>query len=140
MGDLSKSECSAAAGTGRYPFAQDFHERPSPARHRLLELVSAIAVGARPRLFAAFIAAARARVSVLNFHELEVLLPVGSFFLQRHRAEAHLDPPCAGVVAEARVGHVAKVFAPGDGPSTERAVFDGAQKVSFTTGLHTRAH
>ena len=99
-------------------------KRAAAAGEPGFEAGGAVAVAARPRLGAVFVAASASRVRVLDLFEIEILVPVFALFLQRRRAEAHLDPLHTAVVVLARVGHVAQVLAAGDRSATERAIVD----------------
>src|SRR5688572_2985173 len=67
-------------------------ERPSLVRKMPLQLRGAVAFAARPRLLAIEVATLVASVRVLHADELEILLPVRPLLVQRHVAEADLDP------------------------------------------------
>src|SRR5439155_17218450 len=84
----------------------------------------AVAVDAGPRLGAVQITAPRARVRVLYSHEIEILLPMRPFLLQRRRAEAHLDPLHAAVLELTRLIHVSQILIARDRSFAERAVID----------------
>src|SRR5438876_67261 len=88
------------------------------------ETIGAIAIPARPRFGAVRIAAAAPRVRVLHFGEHEVLLPVRTFFRERCRAVAHLDPLHASIVELTCVRHIADVLVPRDRSAAERAIVD----------------
>ena len=79
-------------------------------------------------------------MSVLHFFQDEKLFPVLTFFEKRRRAEAHLDPPYASIVAGAGVRNVAKVFVAGDRALAERARIDcGAQRRLICRASHARS-
>src|SRR5436190_7478779 len=90
-----------------------------------LQLGRAVAVAARPRLFAGQVAAPAARVGVLHFLERQILLPVLPLLLERRRTEAHLDPSHPAVVISPRGVHVPDVFVAGNRAPAKRAVGDG---------------
>jgi len=96
----------------------------------------AIAVVAGPVLGTVQIATSTARVRVLNFHEVEILLPVRALFLQRRGAIADLDPLHGSILELPRLRHVSKVFIPRDRSSAERAVLDRAVERLFLARLH----
>lgn len=97
------------------PRAERRQERRSSCPELFFESRGAITAIARPRFRAVLVAAIPPVVRVLNPHEVEIFLPVGTFFLQRRRAVAHLDPTGRLVWAQTGVLHVAQVFAFRDG-------------------------
>jgi len=70
---------------------------------------------------------------VLDPHQIEVLLPIRTLFLQRCRTIANLDPPRRLVRAKPRVVHVAQVLAFRDGTLAKTFVFNGLQQIAFAT-------
>ena len=86
----------------------------SPGGETRFQPRRAIAVAARPGLLSAQVTATAARVRILNFLEVEVLLPVLALLEQRRRAEAHLDPLHPPIVERARAVHVAQVLVTGN--------------------------
>ena len=98
--------------------------RATLGRRARFEARGAVAVAARPRLVPVQVAAAAARVRVLDFLEVKELFPVLALFGQRRRAVADLDPLHAAVVELARGVHVAEVLVAGDRSASERAVVD----------------
>jgi hypothetical protein len=95
----------------------------------------AIAVAARPRLVAVLIATFGARVRVLDFHEVEELLPIGPFFFEWRTAVADFDPARGSIVEEAGVPHVAQVFTFRDGASSECSALNGLEQLSLFSDL-----
>src|SRR4051812_32919345 len=85
-----------------------------------LESLAAVAVAAAPRLGAVEIAAAAARVRILNLVEREVRLPVVALFGERRGAVAHLDPLHAAIVELTGGVHVAEVLVAGHRAAAER--------------------
>ena len=114
-------------------------ERPALASESLLEPCRAVAVAARPGLRAVQIAAAAARMRILDFFEDEVFLPVPALFGERRVAEAHFHPLHTPVVQFASDVHVAKVFGSSDGAGSERSVLDRLCKRAGSAGLHPRS-
>ncbi len=74
---------------------------------------------------------------VLYAHQVEVFFPVRTFFLQRCRTVANLDPTCGLVRAKPGVVHVTQIFTLRNGPFAEGFVFDGLQQIAFATGFNT---
>ena len=85
---------------------------------RILQLLfqprGAVAIAAGPGLGAIHVAAFAAVVSVLHLHEVEILLPVRTLFLERRGALADFDPSHRLVGTNPRLVHVAQIFVPGD--------------------------
>jgi len=79
-------------------------------------------------------------MGVLNLGEIEVLLPIRTLFLQRSRAVADLDPARGSIGKEARVLHVAKIFAFSDGALAESLVGDRLKEFLFPTRLQSCSH
>src|SRR5690348_7719331 len=103
-----------------------------------LESIGAVAVGAGPWLFAVEVAAAAPRVCVLHLDEIEVLLPIRTFFRERRRAVAHLHPLNAVIVVLARGVHVAEILVARDRSVAERAAVNRAVERRAATRLHAR--
>jgi hypothetical protein len=95
---------------------------------------------ASPGFFSVLVAAAAAVMGVLNLGEIEVLLPVGTLFLKGAGAVADLDPSRGSIGKEARVLHVAKIFAFSDGALAESFVGDRLKKFLFPTRLQSCSH
>src|SRR5687768_14625855 len=104
----------------------------------LLQLRSAIALAARPRLLAILIPAFGAVMRILHLHQLEILLPIRPLFLQRRGTETDFHPADAAVAADAGVGHVAEVFIARHRAAPKGLVLDGAEQVLLLSLLHTR--
>src|SRR6476661_3033536 len=85
--------------------AEHREERPAPGLQPGFELVRAVAVRAGPGLLAREIAAPAPMMGVLHLDQLQVLLPVGAFLVERLVAEADLDPADAAVAGQPRLGH-----------------------------------
>lgn len=79
-------------------------------------------------------------MGVLNLGEIEVLLPVRTFFLEGAGAVADLDPSRGPIGKEARVLHVAKIFAFSDGALAESFVGDRLKEFLFPTRLQSCPH
>src|SRR5262249_41884532 len=102
------------------------------------EAVRAVALGARPRLFAVEVAAAAARVRVLELDAGEILLPIPTLLLPRLRAVADLHPPPASIVGCARSVHVAFVLVTRDRSGAKCPAVDRAVECGAAAGLHAR--
>src|SRR5437764_10767906 len=105
----------------------------------IVEPGGAVAIAARPWLGAVQIAAAAARVGVLDSVEREIRLPVVALLGERRRAVADLDPLDAAVLELTRRRHVAQILAAGDGSASERLLFDRALERMLASGLHPRS-
>src|SRR5688572_4248000 len=86
-----------------------------------LELPRAITITARPGFGSVLVAAIPAGVSVLHLEQLEVFLPVGTFFRQRCCAKTDLDPTRGAVSRQACLLHVMLVLVTRDRATAERA-------------------
>ena len=106
----------------------------------LFQSCGAIALPTSPRLSAILIAALAAIMRVLHAGKLKVLFPVRTFFLQRCRAVADFDPTGSSVLKQARVLHVAEIFALGDRALSQSFTLDGIQQVVLTAGFYTRSN
>ncbi len=73
---------------------------------------------------------------ILYPHQIEVLLPIRTFFLQWRRTIANLDPPRRLIRAKSRVVHVPQVLAFRDGALAKTFVFNGLQQIPFATGFN----
>jgi hypothetical protein len=98
-------------------------------------LFGAGAVAAGPWFSAILVAAISACMGILNTDEVEELLPVGAFFLERGWAVADLDPDRGPVFLKAGVFHVVKVLVAGDRSSTEGLLFDRLGESPFFSAL-----
>ena len=85
------------------PGAQLLQERLTLGLQLLLQPFRAVTVGAGPGLLAVQVPAAVAVVGVLHSLQVEILLPVGAFFLQGSRTEADFDPADPSVSRPARL-------------------------------------
>jgi hypothetical protein len=74
-------------------------------------------------------------MGILNTDQVEELLPVGAFFLERGWAVADLDPDGGPVFLKAGVFHVVKALVAGDGSSTEGLFFDRLGESPFFSAL-----
>ena len=92
-------------------FSQDRQKRLTSLRESLLQALGAIAFATSPGFLAILISAVAAIVCVLDLAQLEMLLPVGTLFLQRCRAVADLNPTCGAIREQASILHVAQIFA-----------------------------
>lgn len=106
----------------------------------LLEARRAVATPACPGQGAVVVAATAAIMCILDSSELEVLLPVGLFFLQRRGAIADFHPARGQIGAQPSFAHVAQVLAFSNGAFTERAALDGFEESLFTARFHASAH
>jgi hypothetical protein len=88
-------------------------KRPPLRREPRVEAGGAVTLAAGPRLRPVQIAAAAARVRVLDLFEGEVRLPVLPLLGQRRGAVADLDPLHAAIVQLTRGVHVAKILVAG---------------------------
>ena len=80
----------------------------------LFEPLRAIAVAARPTFSAVLVATVFPIVRVLHAEQIEMLLPVRPFFLQRCGAETGFHPMRDAILAHARLLHVVSVFVTSD--------------------------
>ena len=107
-------------------------------------MAGAIAVSASPGFRTVLVAAAATIVRVLHARQIEVLLPVGTFFLEGQGTIADFDPSCGFVWAEAGIFHIPEVFAFGNGAFAQGLVFDSFQKclpaLLFHTGSYQISH
>jgi hypothetical protein len=94
-------------------------------RHQLsLQALRAIAGLAGPRLGSVIIPALPAIMRVLHLDQIEVLLPVGSLFLEGSRTIANLNPAGSAVLAKSGFAHVPQVLAFGYGTIAQGSVFN----------------
>src|SRR5688572_28276580 len=77
---------------------------------------------------------------VLDANKVEKLFPIGSFFGQRGRAKACLDPVSSTIGSNARLLHVVQVFVPSDGATAEAAVRDRLQQGLFAAAFNARLY
>src|SRR4051812_12944702 len=118
--------------------AERLEERTTLRGEARFEAGRAVAVAAGPRLGAVQIAAAAARVGVLHLLQIEVLLPVLTFFRQRGIAVADFHPLHASILVRARLAHVAEVFVAGDRTPAQRVLVDGPLEGLRPVRLHAR--
>jgi len=79
-------------------------------------------------------------MGVLDLREVEVLLPVRTFFLKGAGAVADLDPARGSIGKEARVLHVAKIFAFSHRALAESFIRDRLKEFLFSTRLQSCSH
>lgn len=99
------------------------------------EFGGAIAVATGPGFRAVFVATIAAGVGVLDGEEVEVFLPVGSFFVEGRGAETRFDPMGDGVLVDACLLHVVGVFVAGDGAAAEGSGVDGGEEFAVASGF-----
>ena len=107
--------------------AKRFNEGCSGGIQLLLQTAGAIAVAASPWFRAVLVAAAATVVRVLHPCQIEILLPVWTFFLKRRGTIADLDPSNRFARAKSGILHVSDVFAFGNGAFTQGLVVDSLQ-------------
>ena len=73
------------------------------------------------------VAAAATVMCVLHTGEIEILLPVWTFFLKRRGTIADFDPSCGFVWPEAGIFHIPEVFAFGNRAFTQGLIVDSFQ-------------
>jgi hypothetical protein len=66
-------------------------------------------------------------VRILGLDELEILFPVGAFFLKRSRAVTNLDPPYSLIRKKAGVAHITEIFAFGQRALAQGPTLNGVQ-------------
>lgn len=81
---------------------------------RLLELLCAIAIAARPWFGAVLVPAIPARMRVFDADKLKIFFPIRALFRQRRVAKTGLDPGCDAVVIQTRFVHIMNVLVTGD--------------------------
>src|SRR5262249_39080010 len=84
----------------------------------------AVAVIARPILGPVQIAAAAARVGILNLQELEILFPVRTLFLERREAVTNFNPLHRSILEFSGFPHVSQILVTCDISSPKRSIFD----------------
>src|SRR5713101_634482 len=98
-----------------HALAEYVEERLSLVRQLFFELAGAVASAAGPGFGAVQVAATAAGVGILDSDQVKKLFPVGPFFLERHVAEADLDPADLALGAQAGLLHVAEILVAGHG-------------------------
>jgi hypothetical protein len=93
----------------------------------LFQALGAIALSASPGFRAVLVATAASIMGVLDACQIEILLPIGTFFLKRWGAVADLHPSRGLVWAKACIFHIPEVFAFGNGTFTQGLVVDSFQ-------------
>ena len=86
---------------------EDCHERLSSASQFSLQTRGAIAAVARPCLLAIGVPALSPVMRVLDFGQVEMLLPIWTLLLKWRRTVANFDPPSRAIRAEPGVAHIA---------------------------------
>ena len=72
-----------------------------------------------------------------TFHELEVILPVGTFLGEGRRTVANLYPPNGSILEPARHFHVAQVLVTGNRTDAECLLPDRLRQSRFAAGSDT---
>src|SRR5262249_16837035 len=111
-------------------------EWPAFGREFFLELFRAIATAARPRFRAIDVAAAAARMRLLDFEEVKIFLPVGSLFSEWLVAIADLDPLHPAVFELARFSHVSEVFTARNRSPAQRSIENRTGKCFRSSGFY----
>src|ERR1700686_1287126 len=93
---------------------QQFKEGLARVLQFCFEARRAVAISAGPGLGAVLVAAFAPVVGVLHLHQLKILLPVRTLFLQRCGAITDFDPAHRLVGTSPSLIHVPQVFAPGN--------------------------
>jgi len=135
---MNSPRFSGALGAGIV--LQRFEKRFAGQFQFLFQPRRAVTVSAGPWFGRVFIPALLPIVSILNARQIEILFPVGPFFLQRRRTIAYLHPPRRLVRAKPRVLHVAQILAFRDRSLAEGLLFDCFQQIIFASGLYARSH
>jgi len=104
-----------------------FHEGFACGTQFLFQAFGAIALSASPGFRAVLVAAAATVVRVLHAGEIEVLLPVGTFFLKRRGTIADLHPSRGFVQAKTGIFHISQIFAFGNRAFTQGLIVDSFQ-------------
>jgi len=104
-----------------------FHEGFAGGSQFLFQALGAIALSASPGFRAVLVATQASIMGVLDACQIEILLPVGTFFLKRRGAVADLDPSRGFVRAKAGIFHVSEVFAFGNRAFTQGLIVDSFQ-------------
>jgi hypothetical protein len=102
------------------------------------QFARAIAIAAGPKLRAILVPAVLSIVSVLNFYEVKIFLPIREFFVEGCGTEAGFDPLNGPVGCESGLGHIVEVFVSGDGPAPQAAIGDGLDQLLFTPVFQAR--
>ena len=123
-GGLAAGRLITSRGNGA---PKSFNEGFASGIQFLLQTAGAIAIAASPRFGAILVAAAATVMCVLHTGEIEILLPVWTFFLKRRGTIADFDPSCGFVWAEAGIFHIPEVFAFGNRAFTQGLIVDGFQ-------------
>jgi hypothetical protein len=107
--------------------AKRFNEGFARGTQLLFQALGAIAFFASPWFRAVLVAAAASIMGVLDACQIEILLPVGTFFLKRRGAVADLHPSRRFVRAKTGIFHVSEVFAFGNRAFTQGLIVDSFQ-------------
>jgi hypothetical protein len=95
----------------------------------------------KPKARPAIVVAALAPVvGILHARKIEIFFPVRPFLLQWRWAVADFHPAHGLVSAEARVRHIAEIFAFSNRALAERFILNGIEQSGFATRLHAGSH
>ena len=110
-------------------------ERPAFGPKARFKTRRAIAIIASPIFRAVQVAAAAARVRVLNLQQLEIFFPIRAFFEEWRRAITDFDPLQGTVIELPCFGHIPEIFVAGDRSSAERPFLNGLVERLCSTGF-----
>jgi hypothetical protein len=100
----------------------------------------AIAIVTGPAPGAIQILAAVARVRVLNLQEIEVLLPVRTFFLKRRGTVANCNPLNATILELTGFSHISEILISGHRASAKGSLLNGTVESFFLSGRYFRSY
>lgn len=115
--------------------AQLFQKSFAAVGQLFFQALCAIAVAAGPRFSAVFVPAIAPGMRVFDREQLEVLLPIRPFFVERGIAETCLHPMRFAFVIHARHLHITEIFIPGDGAAPEHALVNRLKKDRLLSSL-----
>jgi hypothetical protein len=111
--------------------AQLGEKRFALTRDLPLQLLSAVAIAASPRLCPVFVSAISSRMGILNRQQLEVFFPIWTFLLEWWIAETSFHPRRYASRIDPRLRHVVLILAAGDRALAERLIIDRPKQRLF---------
>jgi hypothetical protein len=102
-----------------------------------LQPPGAVALGTGPWLGTVPVAAIAPCVRILDGEQLEVFLPISTFFGERSWAETHFHPMNCSIVVPARAFHITEVFVTGNGAAPKGFIADRTEQILPPSRFHS---